>query len=385
MLATTAVGLAACGGDDPVAPPAPVEVDYALAVVAGAWPDQTTYIQGLASLPASSVGTQNAVELARSGSMWAYDGALYVYTFGAPATMTRFTFNNEGVPVRGAEMVTPGANTYSTLQFISPTEAYASVAGGLARLVRFNPTEMRTIGEIDLTSLARPVANSLWYVGSHVRDGKLYLAVDFQQNFDAVYDSAFIAVIDLATQSLEKLISDGRTAMIFAAGLGVNAFVEDAAGNIYVQARGNRDSGGNAPSGVLRIRKGQTEFDPDYFLNLDEALGGPGYGLWHFPQEGVTFTFRAMDPADRWDFGGPSHRLYRLDLAARTSLGAVPGVPLTEGSSTQFMRRFEPGRIHFAVAAANEDAVYVYDVASGQASRVFTSSGGQISGLEKLR
>lgn len=385
LLAGAAFLVAACSDRATGPGPGDAEITYAIATVTGAWPDQTTYLQGLPDLPTGTLGTANAIELASSGSMWSYGGALYVYTFGAPATMTRYIVDASGELVADGVMVTPGANTYSTLQFRSPTEAYASVAGGLAKVVRFNPTTMQTLGEIDLSSLARPDANSIWYIGSYVRDDKLFLAVDYQQNFAAAFDSAFVAVIDLATQQLDTLIADGRTAMIFAAGLGVNAFVEDANGDIYVQARGNRDSGGNRGSGVLRIRSGELTFDPTYFFDLEHVLGNPAYGLWHFPQEGVTFTFRAEDPANMWDFSGPNYRLHRIDLVAGTSLGAVADLPLTKGSSTQFMRRFSAGTIHFAIAGASEDAIYAYHTASGTATRRFLSAGGQFSGFEKIR
>lgn len=363
----------------------PVDVAYALANVGGVWPDQTTFIQGLTGLPTTSIGIDDATEIASSGTMLTYGDAIYIYTFGAPARMTRYVFDDDGVPIPHSEMVTPGANTYSTVQFISPTLAYASVAGGLAKLVRFDPSDMRITGELELSSLARPdAANSMWFIGSHVRDGKLFLAVDYQQNSTAAFDSAFVAVIDLETEQLEKLISDPRTAMIFAAGPTVQSFAEDANGDIYVQARGNRDIGGSSPSGILRIRAGQTDFDPDYFFDLDDALGGPGYGITHFPDEGVTFTFRAEDPGDRWEFNGPNHRMYRIDLASRASLGPVDGVPLTNGSSTQIMRRFESGHVHFVVSSDDEDAVYTYDVASGDVDRAFTMTGGMCVGLERV-
>ncbi len=45
----------------------------------------------------------------------------------------------------------PALKTYSTVEFVSPTEAYASVAGGLAKVIKFNPTTMERTGEIDLS------------------------------------------------------------------------------------------------------------------------------------------------------------------------------------------------------------------------------------------
>jgi hypothetical protein len=376
----------ALGCSDSTSPPPgqSADVGFALANVGGAFPNQTTYIQGLPHLEHESVGIENATEIESGASMWRFNGAVYMTTFGAPATMSRYVFDDRGVAVKQAAMVTPGANTYSTVQFVSPTEAYASVAGGLAKLVKFDPTDMRTTGEVDLLPLERPEANSLWYIGSHVRDGKLFLAVEYQQNFQTVFDSAFVAVIDLDSGELEKVISDGRTAMIFAPGSAVLGFVEDANGDIYVNAMGAETMHGYRPSGILRIPAGETEFDPAYFLNLDDELGNPGYGLRHFPEEDITFTWRVEDPSDPWEFDGPNYRLWRIDLRTGSAIGPVEGLPLTYGSSSAIARQFEPGTIHIAVAGAEEDAVYVYDTASHTAARAFAMTGGRTSGFDRL-
>ncbi|MEJ7658790.1 MAG: hypothetical protein WKG07_03755 [Hymenobacter sp.] len=80
----------------------------------------------------------------------------------------------------------PGATTFSDVQFISDTEAYASVGGGLARLVKFNPTTFVTTGEVDLTKLQKAGARRMYYLGSMVRDTKLFWGVYYETaSFDA--------------------------------------------------------------------------------------------------------------------------------------------------------------------------------------------------------
>jgi hypothetical protein len=252
---------------------------YAIALVAGTGSAQTTYIQGLANLDTASLGNGNATELTGNGRMLTYNGAAYASVFNSPATMTKYAFDKSGKATRSGELVVPGAKTYSTVEFVSPTEAYASVAGGLAKVIRFNPTTMERTGEIDLTPILRAEAPVMYYLGMKARDGKLFMGVFYEgAGFVEKYnDTAYVAVIDLATAKLEKLIKDYRTGSVFDA---YNSFAIDKNGDIYVAGLGYT----NRPSGVLRIKKGQTDFDASYFFDLDAAAGYKCRGLHPRPR-----------------------------------------------------------------------------------------------------
>ncbi|MEJ7658789.1 MAG: DUF4374 domain-containing protein [Hymenobacter sp.] len=85
------------------------------------------------------------------------------------------------------------------------------------------------------------------------------------------------------------------------------------------------DGTSKVPSGVLRIKAGETRFDPNYFLNLKAATGKECKSLYLF--NGLAFTTRIEDPTDAYEFNGPNYRYYKLDLNAKTSGGVLPGLP----------------------------------------------------------
>lgn len=352
---------------------------YAIAMVAGTGSAQTTYIQGLASFDTASLGNGNASELPGSGRMLTYQGAAYVSVYNSPATMTKYSFDKTGKATKAGELIVPGAKTYSTVEFISPTEAYASLAGGLAKMIRFNPTTMERTGEIDLTSILRSEAPVMYYLGMKARDGKLFMGVYYEgAGFVEKYnDTAYVAVIDLATAKLEKLIKDHRTGSVF---LAYNSFAQDKNGDIYVAGLGYT----NRPSGVLRIKKGETSFDPSYFFDLDAAAGHKCRGISLF-EDGLAFTLALINPADDYEISGPSYSFYRINITQKTSAGKLASLPDVYGSNGAIMRQFDKDNILFALSTKTENSLYNYSVLNGSVAKKIVLTGGKCTGFNKLK
>jgi len=379
VLATTTLLLGACDKNKNKSEQPKAAANYALSTVGGAFPNQTTYIQGLTDLNAATLGTDNAQEQASFASMWHYKQAVYMSKFAAPATLTKYTFDPiTGRPVEAGRLVVPGANTFSDVQFISETEAYASVGGGLARLVKFNPTTFVTTGEVNLARLQKVGARNVYYLGSMVRDTKLFWGVYYENSsFGALTDSAHVAVIDLPTGKLEKLISDPRTGTVFSSGA-IECFSKDANGDIYVQGDGTA----NVPSGILRIKAGQTSFDPTYFFDLKAATGKNCKGLYQFGN-GLAFTARIEDPTDAYEFNGPNYKYYKLDLNAKTSGGELPGLPQIYGSRSSLIRKFDDQNLLLSVNTRTQNSIYQYKLSDGAISKKMDVPG-LLTGLAKL-
>lgn len=358
----------------------PVKINYAFANVAGAYPNQTTYLKGLPDLNITSLNNKNATEAANFSSMWSYNGSVYLTYFGAPATIVKYNFDEKGNAVMAGKLVVPGANTFSSVEFVTPTEAYASLGGGLARAIKFDPSLFQITGEINLAGIQRAAAKSVFYQGMKARDGKLFMGVHYTNAAqDPLYDSAFVAVIDLASGKVEKLLSDARTSTIFIAGSSVNAFSLDNKGDLYIQGTGSA----KAPSGILRIPKGTTGFDPAYFFDLKAATGNNCYGFYHF-DSGLGFVCRISDPSDAYEFNGPNYEYFRIDLEKKTSLGKLGTLPKVFGSTTSIMRQFTNDEILFVVATATENAVYSYKTADGSISKKIALDAGQCTGFNKI-
>ncbi len=352
---------------------------YAISIIGGTSSASTTYIQGVANFNMATLGTTNATELTGNGYLTTYNGAGYVQVYNSPATLTRYTFDKTGKATQNAQLMVPGAKTFSTIEFVSATEAYASVAGGLAKVVKFNPTTMALISTIDLSSILRAEAPVMYYLGMKARDGKLFMGIYYEGTgfVDKYTDTAYVAVIDLATAKVDKLIKDARTGSIFSAR---NTFAQDENGDIYVAGFGYT----NRPSGILKIKKGATDFDPSYFFNLDATVGMKCRGIALF-SNGMAFTLGLVNPADDYEFSGPSFKYYKIDVLKKTAAGQLGTLPTLYGSSGIFMNAFDNSNILLSVSTNAENSIYSYKIADGTVAKQVTLTAGKLGGFSKLK
>jgi hypothetical protein len=164
-----------------------------------------------------------------------------------------------------------------------------------------------------------------------------------------------------------------------------NALIKDANNDLYVIGYANNGK----PSGVLRIKSGTTEFDQDYFFDLNDATGKPCLGLFHF-DNGMTFTVRYSDetayPFDTDANYDPyaAAEIYKIDLAAKTTSGNIStSLPKIFGSNI-FMTKWDNDKIYFSAPAANSNSVYSYRVTDGTVAKEFDLSAGSCNGFTKL-
>lgn len=359
-----------------------VDIKYGIATVSGAWPNTTTYIQGTENLDFSSISNDSARELTGTARVINYGKNLYALPFGAPANLVKYNFDDKGVPQQEEKIVAPGSNTFSTVHFESETVAYATLAGGISKLIKFNPTTMRIEDEISLKVITDkfPEATRTYYLDMVERDNKLFMGVYYEKNFKPVSEYAHVAIINLDTKTVEKVIEDQRTGMVFGGQSSNAGMIKMPNGDIYVQAKGTRNVGGNAPSGLLRIKNGETEFDTNYFFDLDTATGKICIGIYNVNNR--FFTARVEDETDFWEFNGnPQFKYYEIDVDAKTSKGAVPGLPTTYGSRTMNITLIE-GDIAVTISTNDENAVY--KLGEGAPVKLFSSTGGYITGFNVL-
>jgi len=155
----------------------------------------------------------------------------------------------------------------------------------------FNPYAMVTTGVIDLQEAIQDFRSDIAWVdesgnnrvrtGSMVideKEGKLYVSIVFLEtvgfNIIADEDSDFyLAVIDIATKKVEKIISypDTRTVGFFVSEN--NPTTKDDAGNLYFCSWGWNQFGTPTASKVFRIRSGERDFDTAWEFNIEDEFG----------------------------------------------------------------------------------------------------------------
>ncbi|WP_299671958.1 DUF4374 domain-containing protein [uncultured Polaribacter sp.] len=379
-----------CSSNDSLSDnPAPTEIkiNYGMAMVSGAWPNTTTYLQGFEKLDFTTIGNGKAKELTGTASVVSEGEYLYAKPFGAPANLVKYKYDENGLVQEDNKIIVPGANVFSSIHFKSETIAYATVAGGISKLIVFDPSTMRIEDEISLSDITDkfPEATRTYYQDMIERDNKLFMSVYYEKNFKPVNDYAYVVVIDLATNKVEKIIEDQRTGMLFGGPTSNAGMIKTTNGDIYIQAKGTSDNGGLSPSGVLRIKNGTTEFDTDYFFNLSTATDNICYGIYQV--NGKIFTTKVEDETDFWEYktDKPQFKYYEVNLESKTSLGAIPGLPTTYGKRNMSITALNENEVALTIATNDENALYKLSTNSNTPTKMFTSTGGYISGFKKLK
>lgn len=155
----------------------------------------------------------------------------------------------------------------------------------------FNPLTMTLLGELDLRPFIKefrpdaqfedPYGNNMVRTGSLVMDykeDKLYVSVVFleQANFNLISEEEnnfYLAVIDIPTFSFDKIIHypGVKTVGFFVSEN--NPTTKDEDGNLYFCSWGWNQFYSHNPSKIFRIKAGETEFDPNWEIDIESLFG----------------------------------------------------------------------------------------------------------------
>lgn len=170
-------------------------------------------------------------------------------------------------------MPLPANNSANSLVKLSPTKAYLSLAG-LGVIYIFNPETMQKTGEIDLTSLG--IQDNNPDIGIMIeRDGYVFAGLSQMVGgwtSPKDYKQADVAVIDSKTDKLVKMISEKASGFSQATRpIDPKSLFMDEKGDIYISCLGNFGMVAGHKAGILRIKKGETDFDPTYHWTITGA------------------------------------------------------------------------------------------------------------------
>lgn len=150
------------------------------------------------------------------------------------------------------------------------------------KIAIINPSTMTITDYIDLTSYAigdgspDPATMIL-------RDQKLYVTCVQTSDGFSTTNPAQLLVIDLANNNAITSITDNRTG--FAGAFDdLHAIFFDEKGDLYVSCVASYGFVPGQKCGFLRIKNGESEFDPDYFFNVTDysVAGIPGNRVDYF-------------------------------------------------------------------------------------------------------
>ena len=330
-----------------------------------------------------------ALELGEFVDVQAVGGALYAYRpsnfeverllVDADLNVTssgRLSFANYGV------------DAYSETIWVSPERAFL-VDELSGQMVLWNPSRMEIIGatSIDPALLERDGMPAVLQRGMCVGE-RCVTAINWRDwSTDRYHSAAALAIFDGASDEPElTVVEDPRCAPSSSL-----APFRDEAGNLYVIGDGglgfDRLASPNKtalPQCVLRLPAGATEFDPDFFVDLNAVTGSPGFYTAHpmadrrllvntwSPAVDVATVADPVDPGWYWSY--PPYFEYAIvDLEGAASI-PVPDLPR---AAVQFSTTLRVDDENYVQLYQEDGSTSLYRVdTTGAVTRVLDSGRG---------
>ena len=345
---------------------------------------ESTFIGVLDSLTGGDYTLGEAIE-ADAMAFSYHNGKLYIPPNhnGDGTDIEIYEVRKNGQLVPDGKLSTPAGAKPMDILFVSDDRAYVSlIEAGMVWAVDLNTLE--ATAEIDLTEFAvddgdpdTPTDNSPEPSNLAVKDGKLY--VTLSQTYNSMMmgrDGMQVAIIDMETNTVESVTEDTERGFAYAGrmgGTGGATFVDEN-GDLYVSAVGSWGWEPGQKSGFLRIKAGETEFDPDWEIDFSEydleidgetlktdylhfsVYAGDGivYGSGHIPAH-------ESNPPD-W-INDRNYNLVEVDLYNRT----VEALPLPATSAYASDMVMDNGLLVAPLLTKAGAGIYVYDPATGDA------------------
>ena len=232
--------------------------------------------------------------------------------------------------------------------------------------------------------------------GMAVNGNKLFVSfLPFGADFSTKHtDSNYVAVYTYPDIKFEKVITDTRTGPSGAWGTR-NGLVKTENGDIYAMSSSNISNGysqSTKPGGFLRIKNGESTFDPTYFFNTDK-LGGK---ISHVKYLGNGWVFAAISTltnqtsTDAW--GDKSLKLAIVDMVNQTITdvklagGTVNDLIHNGTGARSFPVLVDQGKVYYPITGS-DGATHIYqiDVVTATATKGAEVQATFVGGLFKMK
>lgn len=398
LLLAISLGLVAC--EEKVVTPTPVEggITYSLKTTGT---DETEFLLTQKDLMEGELSAINSgVEQTGWRFYYPIGKTLFASGYSADNQCAAFAIDENGALTQKGEFI-----------FDNALEMFGSADNGETLLAMEIPRagfqnrrlyfiDVNTVGvkKIVGTKIFESEPDSLiaWPTSLTVRGDKLFIPfhkLDAGGNFLTPQpNEAVIAVYSYPNVGTEpeKIISDTRTCHVGVNGT-TEGLIEADNGDLYSFSCGAIMAGFSTvptkPSGILRIKAGTTDFDPNYFFDIEAATNG-GKLFW-FDYVGdnkaiarVLITDNLAAPWGAYGRDIFNQKLVIIDLENKT-ITDVANVPLHAKRYTSPIS-VEEGKVYVSIETASDAYVYQVDIASATGTRGAKILGKTIKGFYKL-
>lgn len=230
-----------------------------------------------------------------------------------------------------------------------------------------------------------------WPTSLVVRDNKLFVSfytLHARGDFSTPStDTAHVAVYSYPELTFEKYIKDTRLGPLGIYGNG-NGLIQTESGDLYGFSAASYASGFTTQaknSGIIRIKAGETEFDPNYLFDFENATGNK-LAFFHYIGNGKAIGRMIVEDTDLWgvfNVVNPICKLVIIDLEGQTAT-EVSGVPVHGGQyATPVL--VENGKVYMSITTASDSHIYEIDPASATGTQGAEVKALEAKGIFKVR
>lgn len=430
--AGTAGLLTSCNDKKDMPGPTPSKPDAETAYVIVAKNDGASYLITAPSLDEGTVTVRGAGTEVLGGAYWVFKNRKYVFSLvynkGGAGTGASYYLNNTGKPMEKYSYEFNRITSYGTwgdkvVTVSTGNSKTTDAQGNIAQALLFNYLDENTGGQTEGSIDAENFLGNgekVTFAGLEEADGRLYASVvpmgmslygvakwpekvvdpDLITKSDGGMgsgsytagvipstqypDRAYVAIYS-GTSFSEKPVIASTDRIGFACGRYRSQYYQTiwAAdnGDLYVFSPGYgrtftsssdlKKVTGTKPSGVVRIRKGETDFDPDYYVNFEEiGTRHPIFRCWHI--SGNYFLLQLYSDGVKGMMRGTNAVVNELAVFDAENKTVVPVTGLPSDLAGFGGEPYgENGAMYIAVTVTGGDkpAFYKIDARTGRASK----------------
>lgn len=375
-LSVTILFATACDKDDPTPTPDNEKKDILLvsSIVNPDGQSGTAFVQLIKDLSPQTYKNKTSIPFSFGITPVVYKNWIFDPScMGEKGTLDKLERIDENTLQKSGSLQLDGGSGACQMAFVSDTKAYVSV-WNKAKILIINPTTMEKKGEINVSEYGKGDSDPN-PTNMVLRDGLLYVALaqvgaKFMPYPNRPY--ADVLIIDTKTEKPVKMITQKTAGFSYPSRpIDPRSMFMDEKGDIYINCMGYFGMGGHK-GGLLRIKKGETEFD-DYVLsipdtNVEDMEHRVQVG-WFFQYAGNGKLYAiAQCNAYFTDITKPNYLTDRtgvpivIDIYNKT-IKKLPDMP--RGNSYTGMGMYN-GKIIFGLSSDNDKGFHIYDPATGK-------------------
>ncbi|MCU4155645.1 DUF4374 domain-containing protein [Carboxylicivirga sp. A043] len=177
-------------------------------------------------------------------------------------------------------------------------------------------------------------------------------------------DKAEIAVFNYPELDFVKVIEDTRVGPI--GGFGTMAgLIKDESGDVYALSHSNPANGfsqSTKPSGILRINSGETEFDADFFFDIEDITGGQNTAHLVYLGDGKVLTeINTAARSEQAAWSDSPLKTAIMDLHDE-SIQYIDGIPVHSGIGRKLAAVSIIDGKNIYLSVPEEDGIFIYQI-----------------------